>query len=362
MELLEQHIEECARAVEEGVESQETLDFFLSLRQDLASALEADWEAMSELWDQLPPENKDPIQVILKGHLLIAKMTRKFISLKLRNPQALEEIRLTLGHCIDIAESLCLRNDESKWLWNRVRDINVIRGALDRIPRPTTLDARISAFISEVSRNQGLSDESFSNAIARIYGMIHGLCQLGTSEEFRILDSREDFIKIFESDKKRELVKHCKNITIYKSDFVDMIIACEMGIMPFLHRIHHADYIPPHLTPTEEEIAGATASKPGFVTEEAAKFIKKVEQTFKQRRYLVGHMFYTADLSKWHFFYFDQRDLDHRNAHWKEGQHIHLINYLWPNYEPNRLWSEFCSGNMRIKNSIHVKYFDETRR
>jgi hypothetical protein len=49
MDLLEQHIEECAKAVEQGIESQETLDFFLSLRQKLASASEADWEVLSDL-------------------------------------------------------------------------------------------------------------------------------------------------------------------------------------------------------------------------------------------------------------------------------------------------------------------------
>jgi hypothetical protein len=362
MDLLERHIEECTKAVEQGIESQETLDFLLSLRQDLASVSEGDWEILSDLWDQLLPEKNDPIQVILKGHLLMDKMTRKFISLKLRNPQVLNEMRLTSDHCVDIAESLCLRNGEPKWLWNRVRDLNLMRKALDRSPRPTGLDARISAFVNEISRNQGLSNESLGNAIARIYGMIHGLCRLGASEEFRISDSREDFIKIFQCDKKRKLEAHCKKITIYKSDFVDMIIACEMGIMPFLHRIHHADYVPAHLTPTEEEIAAARISKPGPLTGKAAKYINKIAQGFKERRYLVGHIFYTADLSRWHFFYFDQRDLNHRNPHWKEGQHLHLINYLWPNYEPNRLWSEFCSRNMKVKDSIHVKYFDEIRR
>jgi hypothetical protein len=362
MKLLEQHIEECSRAVEKGIESQETLDFFLSLRQDLASASEADFEAMSELWDQFPSENEDHIQVILKGHLLIDKMTRKFISIKLINSQALEHMRLTSDHCIQIAESMYLRNDEPRWLWNRVRDINEIRNTLDRIHKQADLETKISTFVSEVSRNRGLSDESLGNAIARIYGMIRGLCELGASEEFRISSSMEDLIKIFDTDKKKDLVKHCKNITIYKSDIVDMIIACEMGITPYLHRIHHADYLPDHLMPTDEEIAASMASKPGPVSGKAEKFIKKTAQTFKERRYLVGHMFYKADLLRWNFFYFDQRDLDHRNAHWKEGQHIHLINYLWPNYEPNKLWSEFCSGNMKIKDSIHVKYFDEIRR
>ena len=137
------------------------------------------------------------------------------------------------------------------------------------------------------------------------------------------MSSIEALIRILQINKKRELIKNCKYITIYKSDIYKMIISCNIGIIPYLHQMHYHDYLPNELRPTEEEISAVRASQLGPVSGKAAKFIRKIDQTFKQRRYLVGHMFYTADLARWHFFYFDQRDLDHRNSHWKEGQHIH---------------------------------------
>src|SRR5262245_1510966 len=112
--------------------------------------------------------------------------------------------------------------------------------------------------------------------------------------------------------------------------------------MPFVHKSHARDYRPEHLEPSDEELNALFKSVPGPVTGEAAKTAQKLFiQSPRERRYLVGHIFFTPDLSKWHFFYFDQRDLQEREPnHWQGGSHIHFINWLWPQHDAQSLWSK----------------------
>jgi len=69
----------------------------------------------------------------------------------------------------------------------------------------------------------------------------------------------------------------------------------------------------------------------------------------------------SSDLSMWHFFQFDQRDLEDEQNHWKEGAHIHFLNWLWPNYDTKTLWANFTSGRAKMNDSLHVRYFDAAR-
>jgi hypothetical protein len=87
------------------------------------------------------------------------------------------------------------------------------------------------------------------------------------------------------------------------------------------------------------------------------KTANKIHAMFGDRRLLSGHMFFNADLSDWHFFYFDQRDFATRNNHWKEGPHIHFINRLWPNRTAQSVWEEFCSSpNPLIRDALHIRF------
>jgi len=94
----------------------------------------------------------------------------------------------------------------------------------------------------------------------------------------------------------------------------------------------------------------------------AQKTVRKIGQIFKDRRYLVGHIFYVPDLSEWHFFQFDQRDLEDGKNHWKEGAHIHFLNWLWPNYDAQTLWMNFTSGKDNLNDSLHISYLDTVRK
>jgi hypothetical protein len=164
-------------------------------------------------------------------------------------------------------------------------------------------------------------------------------------------------LKVFEFEKKRELERYCRNTVISGSDFADLILACECSGVPFLHRINYRDIVPDHLFPSDSERKALEDNGPGLLGPEAAKAVRKMGQLFEERRYLVGHMFYTLNLSIWHFFCFDQRDLeDRRPNHWKEGAHVHFMNWLWPKQDAQSVWSNFVNGNYRPGNSIHLRW------
>jgi hypothetical protein len=171
--------------------------------------------------------------------------------------------------------------------------------------------------------------------------------------------NRGALLKLFTFDKKRELEKYCRDLVIHSGDFANFILACELGSLPLLHQIHYRDHVPEHLHLSDQDTAALAANPVGPLEPGAQKAVRKISQMFKDRRYLVGHIFYAPDLSKWHFFQFDQRDLDdERGNHWKEGAHIHFLNWLWPNYDAKMLWENFTSGKAKMTDSLHVRYLD----
>lgn len=171
----------------------------------------------------------------------------------------------------------------------------------------------------------------------------------------------EGLLKIFTFDKKRDLEKHCREVTIHRGDFSLFVYLCEAGQMPFRHRIYGRDYVPPDVKPSEKEREALANNGLGPLKGDALKMAKKIGQLFQVRRYLVGHMFDTP--AHWHFLYFDQRDIkDDGPNHWKEGPHIHLINWLLrPQCDPEKLWAEFISGNVDLGGSLHVRFAADRR-
>jgi len=186
LELLDQNIAECREQVEAGNEEQSMLDFYLKLREDLADSSEEDWAAYNEIHTHLPDQDADQTLVILKGQLLMEKLIREFIDSRLPNPSALGKQQFTAAQCISIAQSMCLDNTEPNWLWSQVKELNSIRNKLAHNLENENIDKRISNFISTVCNAQNLKNRSISNVVARMYGMLNGLCQISTSDEFKV--------------------------------------------------------------------------------------------------------------------------------------------------------------------------------
>jgi len=185
LEQLDKHISECREYVEAGKEDPKTLDFLLSLRHDLKNATPEDWEAYNELVDHLPSEEADPVLIILKGQLLIERLVRKFILSRLPNPEAFDKAQFSAAHCIAIGESMCLNKKEPEWLWKQVRELNSIRNKLAHNLDYEAVEPRVNTFVSTIANAENLENRTLTSAIARLYGMVKGLCDLSQSDEFR---------------------------------------------------------------------------------------------------------------------------------------------------------------------------------
>ena len=169
----------------------------------------------------------------------------------------------------------------------------------------------------------------------------------------------ESFLKVLTFDKKRPLERYCRTAIVYGSDLAATIVECNRGVLPFHHRIHHRDIVPRHLPPTEaslDALSRNAAKGVGPLDRDGRKAARKVFALFDERRWLVGHMFFTAGMQKWHFFYFDQRDMAENANHWKGGPHIHLVNWLWPNLDPHSVWRDFVGENRPPSQALHIRY------
>jgi hypothetical protein len=163
------------------------------------------------------------------------------------------------------------------------------------------------------------------------------------------------FAYLFSLERKADLKKFCKQAKITKEEFSHTIFACEMGLLPWRHKISHRNFVPDHLQPTEDEW---NSVGPALTSDDRSvpKALRKIMIQFDERRLLVGHVFYNDDLSRWHLLYFDQRDTSPHRNHWTAGSHLHLINWLlWPGKDANEAWHEFHGGNPSLGGALHIR-------
>lgn len=161
-------------------------------------------------------------------------------------------------------------------------------------------------------------------------------------------------------EKKSEVEKLCRTKVIRKADLAELILAGEFGMLPWHHMRYHRQFAPEHLIPTDAEQAAMATAKVGVEAPRLAqKFMSKIGAMIDERRMISGHMFVTPDQKDWHFFYFDQRDVDPYNNHWTHGPHIHYLNHLWPNRTAQSVWTEFTTGNPIMKKSLHIRFHED---
>jgi hypothetical protein len=156
-------------------------------------------------------------------------------------------------------------------------------------------------------------------------------------------------LDIFFCEKKSELRGLAKKAVISLSQLDQVIMACECRRLCWTHDISFREFLPEDI-----DLANATAMTP--------EGRRTYEQILAKRRYLVGHIFFTEDRRNWHFMYFDQRDLSKSRNHWAAGPHLHLINYLWPNWTAEKIWTEFNKENPAMSNAVHIRFFDDVLR
>lgn len=172
-------------------------------------------------------------------------------------------------------------------------------------------------------------------------------------------DSFEALWEILAASKKSDLKVLCRKAIVTKPALSNLILGSMGGVTPWNHRRHHRQFVPDHLTISEEDKIALATNGVGPMKPAAQKFANKVSAIFDERRLLSGHLFFSDDLSNWHLLYFDQRDMSRSENHWDGGAHIHLINHLWPQRTAQDVWDEFCTGNPRMKGALHIRFHDE---
>lgn len=149
--------------------------------------------------------------------------------------------------------------------------------------------------------------------------------------------------------KKSELEKFVRGIEITKRDFVTLVAnAPSIG---YLHDIKHHEFRPPDARVDVDLLRGPDKEKS---RKSLRTVVAQLNRMFDQRRLLTAHAFFNS--SRWHIFYFDQRDRKSTPNHWEYGPHIHFVNFLWPNYDPVKLWEAFRESGTRVKGRLHIRF------
>ena len=178
-------------------------------------------------------------------------------------------------------------------------------------------------------------------------------------ENFAMAEKRKslaDLLAILQIQKKKDLKRHCRLITILQSGLAGLIYAAVADVLPWSHHAHHREFVPDHLHLTDGDLGAFAANDGGTFKPAAQTTAKKITAIFAERRLPSGHIFFTPDQSNWHLFYFDQRDFADRNNHWEGGSHIHLINHLWPEHTAQSVWERFRTGNPQMGGALHIKF------
>jgi hypothetical protein len=168
-----------------------------------------------------------------------------------------------------------------------------------------------------------------------------------------------DIFSLFEADTKKEVKKVCSELKITSEDLLYLVKLSEAKIVefPYLHACKFIEETPENVHLTEKNIQAITNNCIGKLDRDAQKAVKKLFQAPLQVKRTTAHLFYHSDYRFWHLFFFDQNDRYIRENHWDFGSHIHYVNWLWPNLECQKVWSEFCeNGKKAIGDHEHIRF------
>ena len=163
----------------------------------------------------------------------------------------------------------------------------------------------------------------------------------------------ENLVHLFDIKTKKEAERFAeKELVINDKDFIELIFGAER--YGFHHSKKHREFVPEHLKNFDPH--GLTkADESGKFTAEGKKAFTKIMQIFKDRKQLSVHWFQFE--FEWHCFFFDGRDL--LGGHWKGGDHIHYLSYLW-NIPGDKIWKGFDTRGDTPPN-VHIKYVHNMR-
>jgi hypothetical protein len=157
---------------------------------------------------------------------------------------------------------------------------------------------------------------------------------------------------------KAAVQKYCREVTITGSDFANVLLNARIGALaPYQYVNHYDERRPSHLDPTDEELRAVADNGVGPARGKARKFLRKINQASEDRRLFTAHLIHHPDTPEWHLFYFDQRDMQRFDNHWKKGRsHIHYSRHDIANALARDIWAGVLASPPELPKSEHVRY------
>lgn len=171
-------------------------------------------------------------------------------------------------------------------------------------------------------------------------------------------EALDRLLRLFECTGKREVERYCRDLTITSEAFAGLVLAGNAGlVLPYLYENHFVEIRPPSLEPTPDQLQALASTKTGQrATGAALTALRKFDQTFRDRRMLAVHLFYTRGGRFWHMFYFDQRDYQAAGNHWKQGPHMHYSQDSFTRESLAAVMTSAKSAKPELPPCIHVRY------
>jgi len=167
----------------------------------------------------------------------------------------------------------------------------------------------------------------------------------------------EVILKLFNLDKKAEVKKHCREVTISSEVLADVVFNGRIGNLEnYIYQCAFINITPEHLELTEANLKTMVEVKPGPIEGKAKTAFNKIDTSFEQRKLLNVHLFHTPSKEYWNMFYFTQRDTTKYNNHWKHGPHIHYSSDLILSTPIDEVWKLINQRKPRLPKSEHIKY------
>ena len=181
---------------------------------------------------------------------------------------------------------------------------------------------------------------------------------LGVMETVEKPEELADFFELFNAPTKREAIKLCKAMTVTDEGLATLIMAARAGLLaPYEYACHFSNHLPKELTFGERERSGLADNGLGSFGPEARRSAVRISQIFKERRLFAAHLFFDTSHRYWHLIYFDQRDRDWRDNHWKVGgPHIHYSRETFVAKPLKEVWRSVRAAPPRPPTSAHIRY------
>jgi hypothetical protein len=152
----------------------------------------------------------------------------------------------------------------------------------------------------------------------------------------------------------------CRSLVISDDDLVQFLLAARVGLLePYRYATHFTDYIASDASIESIELTPIASSEVGPMSRPAVKAFRRIEHAFNVRRLFAAHLLYTPGHTRWHLFYFDQRDSQVDSNHWKAGgAHIHYSRESYSRSSLREVWGKVCAPSPEVPGHTYIRYVE----